>query len=102
MCDWYVFLFFVVLGLINKDFFKCARRASVLTEKRPISGYYETKTKVITISIILIILENKHEIGIIWLAILSEMWEIVLASFSTFDFLFSYSMFFSLQILVNM
>lgn len=46
VCDWYVFLFFVVLGLINKDFFKCARRASVLTEKkRPISGYYETKKK---------------------------------------------------------
>lgn len=42
-------------------------------KKRPISGHYETKTKVITISIILIILETKNEIGIIWLAILSEM-----------------------------
>lgn len=40
-------------------------------KKKPISGYYETK--VITISIILIILETKNEIGIIWLAILSEM-----------------------------
>lgn len=34
MCDWYVLLFFVVLDLINKDFFKCARRGSVLTEKK--------------------------------------------------------------------
>lgn len=66
MCDWYVFYF------INKDFFKCARLGCVLTEKRPISGYYETRTKVITILIILIILDTKNEIGIIWLAILSE------------------------------
>lgn len=42
-------------------------------KKRPISGYYETKTKVITILIIIIILETENEIGIIWLAILSEM-----------------------------
>lgn len=73
VCDWYVFLFFVVLGLINKDFFKCARRASVLTEKKTNFRILWNKKKVITISIIWIILETKNEIGIIWLAILSEM-----------------------------
>lgn len=74
MCDWYVFLFFVVLGLINKDFFLNVQDVQVFwLKKRPTSGYYETKTKVITILIILIILETENEIGIIWLAILSEM-----------------------------
>lgn len=71
VCDSYVFLFFVVLGLINKDFLNVQDVQVFWLKKKPISGYYETK--VITISIILIILETKNEIGIIWLAILSEM-----------------------------